>query len=154
MKSLLLLALLGAITSAPTKAPSIFQNATDLPPTLRRFARVHERAASDLVLSSNWAGATKYSKATTFVTADLVIPEPKIPPGGDSKTFYSTVFWVGIDGFTCGSGLLQTGIETAIQGTTKRYSAWFEWFPACKKELTPTGMRYETRTITDMRRFN
>ncbi|KAF9242308.1 peptidase A4 family-domain-containing protein [Melanogaster broomeanus] len=38
--------------------------------------------------------------------------------------------WVGIDGFTCSTGTLQTGIDmTTISNGAVSYDAWYEWYP-------------------------
>ncbi|KAF7370152.1 Aspergillopepsin [Mycena sanguinolenta] len=70
---------------------------------------------SNVDYSSNWAG--------TFV-----VPTPKAPSGGGSGT-YSASAWVGIDGDTCGSAILQTGIDLTISGGSVSFDAWYEYFP-------------------------
>jgi len=80
--------------------------------------------------SDNWAGAVLISSGITSVTGTIVVPVPKTPEGGDDYTEYSAAAWVGIDGDTCDSSILQTGVDFNIQGGTPSYDAWFEWYPA------------------------
>ncbi|KAJ6480952.1 peptidase A4 family-domain-containing protein [Mycena sanguinolenta] len=85
---------------------------------------------SNVAYSSNWAGASWESPAGTYksVTGTFVVPTPKAPSGGGSGT-YSASAWVGIDGDTCGSAILQTGIDLTISGGSVSFDAWYEYFP-------------------------
>ncbi|KAI0043370.1 hypothetical protein FA95DRAFT_1563398 [Auriscalpium vulgare] len=80
--------------------------------------------------SSNWAGAVFDSAAGTYksVTGTFVVPTPKVPSGGGSGE-YSASAWVGIDGDTCGTAILQTGVDFTIDGGSVSYDAWYEWYP-------------------------
>ncbi|KAI0656094.1 acid proteinase [Cubamyces menziesii] len=80
--------------------------------------------------SSNWSGAVLNAPANTFksVTGTFVVPVPKAPSGG-SGGFYSTSAWVGIDGDTCDTAILQTGIDFTINNGEVSYDAWYEWYP-------------------------
>lgn len=82
--------------------------------------------------SSNWAGAAKSESGFTSVTADTTVPVPATPPGGSSSTAYYASAWVGIDGYECGTAILQTGIDVAVQGSETAFDAWYEWYPDCK----------------------
>ncbi|KAF7970859.1 hypothetical protein HWV62_22756 [Athelia sp. TMB] len=76
--------------------------------------------------SSNWAGAVydSYPAGTfTSVTGTFTVPTPTGSDGSASA-------WVGIDGDTCGSAILQTGVDFTISGGSVSYDAWYEWFPA------------------------
>jgi hypothetical protein len=44
-----------------------------------------------------------------------------MPPGGSSSIPYSATAWVGIDGMTCGSAILQTGVDFNVTGSTVSY---------------------------------
>jgi hypothetical protein len=79
--------------------------------------------------SSNWAGAVLIGSGYTSVTGTITVPTPSIPPGGNSHTQYAASAWVGIDGDTCSSAILQTGVDFYVQGTTVSFDAWYEWFP-------------------------
>ncbi|KAJ7198909.1 aspergillopepsin [Mycena haematopus] len=85
---------------------------------------------SNVEYSSNWAGASWESPSGTYksVTGTFVVPTPKAPSGGGSGT-YSASAWVGIDGDTCGSAILQTGIDFTISGGSVSYDSWYEYYP-------------------------
>jgi len=84
---------------------------------------------SHVEYSSNWAGASWESASGTYksVTGTFVVPTPKAPSGGSGT--YSASAWVGIDGDTCGSAILQTGIDFTISGGSVSYDAWYEYYP-------------------------
>jgi hypothetical protein len=49
-----------------------------------------------------------------------------MPEGGDPNTEYSASVWVGLDGTNnCKTGLLQTGLDLNIKGSTVSYSGPF-----------------------------
>ncbi|KZP28281.1 hypothetical protein FIBSPDRAFT_817531 [Athelia psychrophila] len=76
--------------------------------------------------TSNWAGAVweSYPSGTfTSVTGTFTVPTPTGNDGSASA-------WVGIDGDTCGSAILQTGVDFTVSGGAVSYDAWYEWFPA------------------------
>jgi hypothetical protein len=83
------------------------------------------------------------------VTATFTVPTPSKPSGSGSGT-YSASAWVGIDGDTCGTAILQTGLDFTISGSSVSYdgkaqsstdvrtpladcrfslAAWYEWYP-------------------------
>lgn len=76
-----------------------------------------------------WAGATLIGSDYTSVFGTIVVPTPRTPPGGNSSAQYAAAAWVGIDGYTCGTALIQTGIAIWIQNGQPWYNAWYEWFP-------------------------
>ncbi|KAF8886434.1 peptidase A4 family-domain-containing protein [Gymnopilus junonius] len=81
--------------------------------------------ASHVEYSSNWAGAVwdSYPSGTfTSVTGTFTVPTPSGSSGAASA-------WVGIDGDTCGTAILQTGIDFTISGGQVSYDAWYEWYP-------------------------
>ncbi|KAI1493428.1 putative aspergillopepsin [Biscogniauxia mediterranea] len=79
--------------------------------------------------SSNWAGAVLIGTGYTTVTGTIVVPTPKAPSGGSSSTTYSGSAWVGIDGDTCSTAILQTGVDFTIRGSSVSFDAWYEWYP-------------------------
>lgn len=79
--------------------------------------------------SDNWAGAVLISSGCTTVTGTVVVPTPEEPSGGDSGTQYAASAWVGIDGDTCQTAILQTGIDVYIQDGETSFDAWYEWYP-------------------------
>lgn len=86
---------------------------------------------SNVEYSSNWAGAVVITSAGAYksVTGTFIVPTPKEPSGGSSSTTYSASAWVGIDGDTCDSAILQTGVDFNVKGTSVSYDAWYEWYP-------------------------
>jgi Peptidase A4 family len=91
---------------------------------------------SHVEYSSNWAGAVLIGSGYTMVTGTIKVPTPKMPSGGSSRTTYYTSAWVGIDGDTCGSAILQTGVDFIVKGNAVSYDAWYEWYPDCKETST------------------
>ncbi|CAI7611013.1 unnamed protein product [Penicillium glandicola] len=79
--------------------------------------------------SSNWAGAVLIGTGYTSVTGTFTVPTPKLPTGASSKEQYCASAWVGIDGDTCDTAILQTGVDFCIEGSTVSYDAWYEWYP-------------------------
>lgn len=79
--------------------------------------------------SSNWAGAVLIGSGYKSVTGTIVVPTPKVPSGGSSSTSYSASAWVGIDGDTCQTAILQTGVDFTVKGSSVSYDAWYEWYP-------------------------
>lgn len=85
--------------------------------------------SSNVQYSSNWAGAVLVGTGYTSVTATFTVPTPKAPSGGSSGTQYCASAWVGLDGDTCGSAILQTGLDFCVQNGAVSYDAWYEWYP-------------------------
>lgn len=48
--------------------------------------------------------------------------------------------WVGIDGDTCTTAILQTGIDWYVQGSAIAYDAWFEWYPDYAYNFDPSTL--------------
>ena len=71
--------------------------------------------------SSNWAGAILIGSGYTEVTATFTVPTPSTAGSGAA--------WVGIDGDTCDTAILQTGIDWTKSGSSVTYDAWYEWYP-------------------------
>ena len=80
--------------------------------------------------STNWAGVVieKPPAGATFtaVSATFTVPRPTSTGGSGQQ---SASAWVGIDGDTCQSAILQTGLDFTVRGTSVSYDAWYEWFP-------------------------
>ncbi|KAJ6455961.1 aspergillopepsin [Mycena vitilis] len=89
-------------------------------------------------VSSNWAGAAFESAAGTYksVTGTFVVPTPKVPSGSSTSGTYAASAWVGIDGDTCGSAILQTGIDFTVSGGRVSFDAWYEYFPDFAHDFT------------------
>ncbi|KAJ7237726.1 peptidase A4 family-domain-containing protein [Mycena haematopus] len=80
-------------------------------------------------VSSNWAGAAFVSAAGTYksVTGTFVVPTPQ---ASSSSSYGSASAWVGIDGDTCGTAILQTGIDFTVFFGQASFQAWYEYYPA------------------------
>ncbi|KAI0096897.1 peptidase A4 family-domain-containing protein [Nemania sp. FL0031] len=82
--------------------------------------------------SSNWAGAVLSSSGFTSVVGTIIVPTPKST--GKSA---SASAWVGIDGDTCGTAILQTGMDFSISSSgAVSYDAWYEWYPDYAYDFT------------------
>ncbi|KAJ4483725.1 acid proteinase [Lentinula aciculospora] len=83
--------------------------------------------ASHPEFSSNWAGAVLVASTATYksVTGTFTVPTPK-STGGSSEQCASA--WVGIDGDTCDTAILQTGVDFCVSGSAVSFDAWYEFF--------------------------
>jgi hypothetical protein len=95
------------------------------------------------VYSSNWAGAVLIGSGYTSVTGTFVVPSVTDPDGGNSTQQYCAAAWVGIDGDTCATAILQTGVNICIQRGQITNTAWYEWFPAAQ-EYWDSGITINT----------
>ncbi|KAL4882428.1 peptidase A4 family-domain-containing protein [Aspergillus karnatakaensis] len=84
-----------------------------------------------IVYSNNWAGAVRESPPPggpyTAVSATFTVPQPTAVPGNTGMQAGSA--WVGIDGDTYSSAILQTGVDFYVDNGKIHNDAWFEWFP-------------------------
>lgn len=76
--------------------------------------------------SSNWAGAVLIGTGYKSVTGTITVPTPSTPSGGSSRTEYAASAWVGIDGDTCQTAILQTGVDFYVEGSSVGFDAWYE----------------------------
>ncbi|GAB7347316.1 hypothetical protein MBLNU459_g3395t1 [Dothideomycetes sp. NU459] len=90
---------------------------------------VNGPANSDVSYSSNWAGAVLVGTGYKAVTGTFTVPTVSEPSGGSSSTAYSASAWVGIDGDTCETAILQTGVDFNYQDGEVSFDAWYEWYP-------------------------
>ncbi|KAJ5211582.1 Aspergillopepsin-2 [Penicillium cinerascens] len=90
---------------------------------------MHFKQTTEEQYDSNWAGAVLIGSGYTAVTASIVVPTPQAPSDASPGQQYCAAAWVGIDGDTCSSAILQTGVDFCIQDGSTTYSAWYEWFP-------------------------
>ncbi|POS79859.1 peptidase A4 family protein [Diaporthe helianthi] len=77
--------------------------------------------------SSNWAGAVLVSTGFTEVTGTITVPT--LAASSNDSVEYAGAAWVGIDGDTCQTAILQTGIDWYVNGSAITYDAWYEWWP-------------------------
>ena len=92
--------------------------------------------------SSNWAGVVIENppSGTTFtaVSATFTVPKPTSTGGSGAQ---SASAWVGIDGDTCATAILQTGIDFTVQGSSVSYDAWYEWYPDYAHDFSGISMK-------------
>lgn len=104
----------------------------------------HPRIASEGIAnstqveySSNWAGAVITSTDVTTVTAKITVPAVSKGSSGSSESCASA--WVGIDGDSCETAILQTGVDFCYENGKSTYDAWYEWYPGEFTQMpTPT----------------
>jgi hypothetical protein len=95
------------------KAPKPFIPATNV------TAIIHGPENKQVSYSNNWAGGVLEGSGFKTVTGTFTIPRVSVPSGGSSRTLYSASAWVGIDGYSCSSAILQ-----------------YEWFPDYAYDFT------------------
>lgn len=93
----------------------------------RRSAPFKQVIKEHSTVESNWGGAIL--EGTGFTAASVVANVP-LGSGGSSAAGSA---WVGIDGYTCDSAILQTGFDWYGDGT---YDAWYEWYPEYSADFT------------------
>ncbi|KAI1263146.1 peptidase A4 family-domain-containing protein [Xylariaceae sp. FL1019] len=82
----------------------------------------------DVITTINWAGAGISSGADTYSS---VIAMMNVPLPYSSGTPSAASVWVGLDGITCRSTMLQTGFQINVNASGwTSYSAWYRWFPS------------------------
>lgn len=86
-------------------------------------------AEDDAQYDSNWAGAVLIGSGYTSVSGSVVVPTAIEPADAQPGTQYAATAWVGIDGDTCSSAILQTGVDFYVQDGQPSFDAWYEWFP-------------------------
>jgi hypothetical protein len=86
------------------------------------------------LLSDNWAGAILIADVPTYtsVTATFTVPVPSSTVEGEEQCASA---WVGIDGDTCITAILQTGIDLCALDDEIGFDAWFEFFPAVSEDF-------------------
>jgi hypothetical protein len=89
--------------------------------TINRVEAPESANKSNVDYSSNWAGAVLIGTGYTSVTGTFTVPQPSTTGSGSA--------WVGIDGDTCGTAILQTGVDWTKSGSSYTYDAWYEWYP-------------------------
>ncbi|KAJ7611781.1 concanavalin A-like lectin/glucanase domain-containing protein [Roridomyces roridus] len=99
---------------------------------------------------SSWAGAVLHLNAGTYKSATgsaltfvstFVVPTPKVPSGKSSSGFYAASAWVGIDdGDTCGTAILQTGIDFTIDNGDVSFDAYSTTSGIVSLENLSTGV--------------
>ncbi|KAM3067233.1 hypothetical protein ACMFMG_005401 [Clarireedia jacksonii] len=103
--------------------------------------------------SDNWSGAiiTSAPSGQTWntVTGTFTVPTPSIPSGSSNEQYWAASAWVGIDGDTCESAILQTGVDFIITDSGEiEYDAWYEWYPAYSYDFDLTVSAGDVITTT------
>ena len=62
------------------------------------------------------------------MTGTFTVPTPKEPSG--SSGTHSASAWVGIDGDTCGTAILQTGVDFNVNGNSVSYDGACAFVPS------------------------
>ena len=82
-------------------------------------------ATDGSVTSENWSGFAVTGSAFTVAKGSWTIPTVNCTK---TPSTYSS-FWVGIDGYSS-STVEQTGTDSDCSGSSPRYYAWYEFYPA------------------------
>lgn len=98
--------------------------------------------------SGNWAGLVHKNppsgQAFASVSGTFTVQRPTVPIGSTAtpQQGWGSSAWVGIDGSTCQSAILQTGVDMSLdQFGTPSYSAWYEWYPAAASNFNNLAIR-------------
>lgn len=83
--------------------------------------------STEVEYSENWAGAVIISSDITSVTGTFTVPSTGSSSSSKGESCASA--WVGIDGDTCETAILQTGIDFCYEGSESAFDAWYEWYP-------------------------
>ncbi|CZR50188.1 related to aspergillopepsin II precursor [Phialocephala subalpina] len=92
-----------------------------LPPQRLEAALLKLNNITNVEYDSNWAGSVITTTGVKEVTGTFTVPTPSSEGSGSA--------WVGIDGDSCQTAILQTGIDWTNSGGDITYDAWYEWYP-------------------------
>lgn len=115
-----LVGLAAALPQPPTQADAPRQLTRRTGGRPDHYSAPVDRNTSYPQYSSNWAGSVQIGTGFTTVKGTITVPDVS----GASDSAASA--WVGIDGDTCGTAILQTGLSFYGDGS---FDAWFEWIP-------------------------
>ncbi|KAJ4470089.1 peptidase A4 family-domain-containing protein [Lentinula aciculospora] len=89
---------------------------------------VGSSANATIQYSGNWSGAVLVSPPTgeIFNSAVGTFTVPSMPSANSNG---AAAAWVGIDGDTFATAILQAGVFFSVNGDTVEYGAWYEWWP-------------------------
>lgn len=94
------------------------------------FVEGADNSTAHVDYSSNWSGAVLEQPSSGYfksATGRFTVPTPK-HVGTDGTESASA--WVGIDGDSCATGLLQAGVDfTVTSSGAVSYDSWYEWYP-------------------------
>ena len=90
-----------------------------------KFVEGNDNTTAHVDYSSNWSGAVLEQPSSGYfksATGRFTVPTPKHVGSGGTE---SSSAWVGIDGDSCASGLLQAGIDFTVTSSGQvSYDAW------------------------------
>lgn len=105
------------------------------------FVEAEGNQTAHVQYSSNWSGAVLETPSSGYfksATGRFTVPTPKYAGSGGSE---SASAWVGIDGDTCGSGLLQAGVDFTVDSSgSVSYDSWYEWYPDYAYDFSNFGV--------------
>jgi hypothetical protein len=87
--------------------------------------------------TTNWAGAVQVSSPSgvfNSVSGQWTIPAVSVPSSASGPGVWYTSQWVGIDGYSCLTSIIQAGIFSYVEvstsgAVTNAALAWHEWYP-------------------------
>ena len=132
MKYAVVLAAIAGIAAAVPGSPEARQarraaRRSEVEVRNRKSSGYNRKDTSYPQYSGNWAGAVQIGTGFTHVEGTITVPQVS----GDSSSAASA--WVGIDGDTCSTAILQTGVSFNGDGT---FDAWYEWIPDYSHSFT------------------
>lgn len=109
--------------------------AASVPSSTSVATQVDSTSNTDDEYNENWAGVVVQGDegSVTGVSASFALPTIKRATSGvqADATTHTASQWIGIDGYSCGTGLWQAGVDGNIdEAGTVSFSAWYEWYPA------------------------
>ncbi|CAI7570185.1 unnamed protein product [Penicillium pancosmium] len=111
---------------------------------------LHLNKTSKNEYSSNRAGAVLIGTDYTVATAEFIVPTPQVPIGGVGNKRYCASAWVGIDGDTCGTAILQTGVDFCVQGSSASFSACISAGDLIRVTVDATSKTSGTATVDNI----
>ncbi|GAD98022.1 hypothetical protein PVAR5_6710 [Paecilomyces variotii No. 5] len=97
-----------------------------------------QSTSADIEYGYNWAGVIHTTPPATgtytAASATFTVPEPTATDDSSGGKQGASA-WVGIDGGTYRNAILQAGVDFYVEGGTKNYDAWYEWYPAYSNDF-------------------
>lgn len=108
------------------------------------IADIKDTFAAAAQVSENWTGAVLESPPSgeyfSSAVGTFTIPTPSGSGSGAA--------WVGIDGDTCQSAIIQAGVDWTISNGKSSYQAWYEWYPAYSYDFSLEVTAGDVITVT------
>lgn len=79
--------------------------------------------------TQNWAGAALSGTGFNSIVGTWRTTRVRAPPGQyvNAQDSYCASAWIGIDGRTCHTAVLQAGVDSCSNIHGASYSAWYKW---------------------------